>query len=426
MFETLFQRPEVIAHHQRAPFAEERRRDLVHCAQQEYSHATLLFKARELLWVAYKLSLYPDLRLPLEQVEAVARTWEERRRCYGQSLNEYWTHRRFMEVARPWLRFLGCLHEPVEPLPFAERLETSVTWMAQERGLAATTIERSQSYLGQFLRWYGVRGQSLTDVRLTDIETFLSEGGTKGWCRVSVHNMAAVLRGFFRYGATQGWCPATLAPAIQGPRLFAFEPLPIGPDWSDVQRLLASLDTDRAGDIRDRAILMLFAVYGLRASEVAQLHLDDLDWERDLIRVQRAKRQGPQTSPLVATVGNALIRYVRQVRPGCLHREIFRPLLPPIRPLCRRALYSLPRNRFEALGLQAVHRGPHALRHSCAARLAAEGLSLNAIGDHLGHRSPSATRIYAKVDLPALRHVAAFDLGDLLCSLRNLLPRISP
>jgi len=414
MFETLFQQPKVIARHQRAPFAEERRRYLVHCAEQGYSHATLLFKARELLWVAYKLDRYPHLRLTTDQVEAVAQDWEERRRYCGQALNEYWTHRRFIEVARPWLRFLGCLHEPVEAMPFAEKLEIYVTWMAQERGLAPTTIERTQSYIGQFLRWYGIRGQDLADVRLTDIDTFLQQGGNKGWSRASVHNMATVLRGFFRYGATQSWCPATLGPAIQGPRLFAFEPLPLGPPWSDVQRLLAGLDTDRSEDIRDRAILMLFAVYGLRASEVAQLCLDDLDWEHDLIKVQRAKRQCPQTYPLVATVGNALIRYIRQVRPVCPHRNVFLTLLPPTRPLTRRSLYGLTRNRFKAFGIQAAHQGPHALRHSCATRLVAEGLSLKAIGDHLGHRSTSATRIYAKVDLPALRHVAAFDLGEVL------------
>lgn len=112
MFETLFQQPKVIARHQRAPFAEERRRYLVHCAEQGYSHATLLFKARELLWVAYKLGRYPHLRLTTDQVEAVAQGWEEHRRYCGQALNEYWTHRRCIEVARPWLRFLGCLHEP--------------------------------------------------------------------------------------------------------------------------------------------------------------------------------------------------------------------------------------------------------------------------------------------------------------------------
>jgi site-specific recombinase XerD len=254
-------------------------------------------------------------------------------------------------------------------MPFAEQLDAYLTWMAHERGLAATTIDQTRRYLGQFLRWYGGRGRGLAAIHLTDIDAFLREGSTKGWCRTSVNNMATALRGFFRYGAVQGWCPPTLAPAIHGPRRFAFEALPLGPAWPEVQRLLASLETDRPGDIRDRAMLMLFAIYGLRASEVAQLRLDDLDWDHDLLRVSRAKRHSPQLYPLVATVGNALLRYIRHVRPACGHRAVFLSLVPPIRPLSRSALYNLTRTHFQTLGIHATHLGPHALRHSCATRL---------------------------------------------------------
>ena len=59
-------------------------------------------------------------------------------------------------------------------------------------------------------------------------------------------------------------------------------------------------------------------------------------------------------------------------------------------------------------------RGPHALRHACATRMLAEGLSLKEIGDHLGHRSPRSTLTYTKVDLVGLREVGNFDLGGLL------------
>ena len=66
------------------------------------------------------------------------------------------------------------------------------------------------------------------------------------------------------------------------------------------------------------------------------------------------------------------------------------------------------------LGASIPHHGPHALRHACATHLLAQGLSLKEIGDHLGHCDPDTTRIYAKVDLPGLRQVAAdFDLGGL-------------
>jgi integrase/recombinase XerD len=78
------------------------------------------------------------------------------------------------------------------------------------------------------------------------------------------------------------------------------------------------------------------------------------------------------------------------------------------------SIHDVANRRFVALGIKTAHRGGHALRHACAKRLLAEGLSLKEIGDHLGHRSTSATSIYAKVNLGMLRQVAAFDLGDLL------------
>jgi len=53
-------------------------------------------------------------------------------------------------------------------------------------------------------------------------------------------------------------------------------------------------------------------------------------------------------------------------------------------------------------------------RHACATHLLAQGLSLKEIGDHLGHRSTSATSTYAKVNMAALHEVGAFDLGDVL------------
>jgi len=93
---------------------------------------------------------------------------------------------------------------------------------------------------------------------------------------------------------------------------------------------------------------------------------------------------------------------------------VFIGLHSPRRPLTRVAIYKLVSRRFLALGIEVAHLGPHALRHACATRLIAEGLTLKEIGDHLGHRSKAATRTYAKVDLAALREVGDFDLGDLL------------
>lgn len=414
MFDELFARPWVVARHVNAPYAEERASYLAYCAQRGDSRATLLFKARELLWVARKLSVYPDLRVTIGQVRAVAAGWQERERACGQQITPRWAARRFVDVAGAWLRQLGYLRRPVASIPFRGQLEEYCRWAKPERGLRETTIALRHRTVAPFLRWYGARGQPLSAMQVADVDTYLARGSGRGWGRVTVHNAAGSLRAFFRYGADRGWVRRPLADAIQGPRLYALEQLPAGPAWADVQHLLASVGAARPTDVRDRAILMLFAIYGLRASEMAQLRLDDVDWDHDLLHVSRVKRRTAQAYPLLPSVGNAIIRYLEHVRPPSPQRAVFLTLLSPPRPLSRGALYTLVARRLKALGVRPGHSGPHALRHACAARLVAEGLSLKAIGDHLGHRSSAATRIYAKVDLPGLREVAAFDLGGVL------------
>jgi site-specific recombinase XerD len=152
----------------------------------------------------------------------------------------------------------------------------------------------------------------------------------------------------------------------------------------------------------------------LRSAEVAALRLEDLNWEREIIVVARPKQRRAQEYPLVHSVGEAIVRYLQQVRPRCASREIFLTLKAPFRPLSAGALYHLVSSRLSELSIQSQRRGPHSLRHACAGHLVAEGLSLKEIGDHLGHRSAYATRIYAKVDLAGLREVANFELGGLL------------
>lgn len=414
MFASLLRRPFDIARHRAAPYAEERERYLAYCHQQGYARTTLQGFARELLWAARKLSAGADFPVTSEQLEAIAGDWQDRQQAAGRALNPNRTHARFVEITRSWLRFLGWWYEPVEPVPFAEVLDAFMTWMAHERGLATTTIACRCWFITRFLRAYGEQKRAFADVQFSDIDAFLAECGANGWRRVSINHMAEALRAFFRYAGTQRWCDARLANAIQGPRIFAEETLPSGPSWPEVRTLLVSLDTDTPKDIRDRAILMLFAIYGLRAGELAVLRLDAIDWEHSLLKVARPKQRETQSYPLIPTVGNAIVRYLRNVRPPADRREVFLTFRPPYRPLSVSGLSNLTRERLLALGGQTAHHGAHALRHACAARLVAQGLSLKEIGDHLGHHSTSATRIYAKVDLPHLREVAAFDLGELL------------
>jgi site-specific recombinase XerD len=193
----------------------------------------------------------------------------------------------------------------------------------------------------------------------------------------------------------------------------ADEAVPKGLRREDVVRLLASVDGARPVDKRDRAILMLFVAYGLRAGEVGGLRLDDLDWEGGMLRVRCPKPGRTHCWPLSPGVGHAILRYIQEARPAGFGRTLFFTSCAPIRPLTRKTLGKIVRDRLATIGIVDGRRGPHALRHAAAQHLLDQGTSMKVIGDFLGHRDPSSTAIYVKVNLAALREVAVLDLEGL-------------
>ena len=406
MLEQLLRDESALSRHQAGPFAEERERYLQHCAEHGATRAALRMKANELLWLCQHLPRDASHGIDSPALQEIAR--ERRSVCKGST-----TERRLVDIGRPWLRFLGWWRVPAAELRFQSHLERYVIWMRDERGFSSSTVVQWRSKIRDFLKWYERTDRPLCAIEPSDIDVYFLTEGSRRWSRVSTSGIAAALRVFLRYMANCGECDPRVADAIRGPRLYAQESLPSGPAWSDVQRILAHAGGDSPADVRDRAILMLLAIYGMRSGEVRSLHLDQIDWPGRILRVFRLKRRQPQVYPLLHSVAEVVARYIDTVRPKSAHPEIFLGLLAPHGPLSSGAMSALVRHRFMALGIQARHRGPHALRHACAARLVAEGLTMKEIGDHLGHRTTRATGTYAKVDLLALREVGDFDLGEL-------------
>lgn len=400
MFDQLYTAPVAIARHRSGPALKERLALLTHLADQGYTQRGLRAHACDLLAIAHTLGLTgrPRKAFTLAQIK---RAMADRQRLFP--------------LTRRWLKYMGRLQQqPAPRTPCAEKINAFVNYMKHEAELSPATIHRRCELVGHLLTRLHVKDGSLHKITPECIDVaFQKVLESGGYARTTIQGHASALRAFFRFAERRGWCRKGLAASIRSPRVFAQASVPRGPSWEDVRRLLTMTEGDKPSDIRARPILMLFAIYGLRNGEVRRLRLEDLNWEHEVFRIVSSKTGRVRTYPLTRSVGDAILRYLQEVRPRSPHRELFLTFRPPFRPV-QKTLGTLVSDRLRSLDLSISHHGPHALRHACATRLLAAGLSLKEIGDQLGHISPNSTRIYAKVDLAGLREVADFDMGGVL------------
>jgi site-specific recombinase XerD len=416
MFETLFTYPAVLARHRDGPLARERASYLEGLAAQGMAHETLLWRARYALCVAREIAGWPADHLFAERdIGETAIAWATKRVTAGRAESHRWPEEFFRFAATDFLRSIGRLTSspPATPGRYDREIEDFVAVQHEGRWPSEATCRAGRWQVGRFVTHLEQQGIALGDVEPGDVDRFFQHMALR-WSRTSLYTSGRILRSWFAHCERRRWVKPGLAAAVLLPRIYRQEGLPLGPTWDEVARMLAETAGDEPVQIRDGAILGLLSVYGLRSGEVRRLRLEDLDWQRERIQIVRSKTSRKETLPLEPSVGNAIARYLRDARPATSSRIVFLTVRAPYQPLSAGGLYDIVRRHLPESTSPRKGRGPHGLRHACARHLVESGRSFKEVGDHLGHRSPEATRVYAKVDLVSLRRVALDDLGGLV------------
>jgi len=280
-------------------------------------------------------------------------------------------------------------------------------YQKRTRATCAHSLRKYARYVRRFL--VGTFGEGPCDVaRLgaTDVVEFIS-ARTAEYRPGTVKEVATALRQFFRFLRAAGISDTRLDEAVPTVAKWRLSTLPRYLTKDEHQQLLSSLDGSTACALRDRAIILCLSALGLRASEVAALELEDIDWRVGTVHLRTRKTGRGALLPLPRAAGDAIVAYLRGGRPTTHDRHVFVLHRGSVGaavsgPLVARVV----RQALLGTGIAAPTHGAHLLRHTLATRMIQGGAHLDEIAAVLGHRSLNTTAIYAKVDLASLGEVA--------------------
>lgn len=276
-------------------------------------------------------------------------------------------------------------------------------WMREQRGISERTLLDYRQYLDHLLLDVG---DEPGKIDASYLRRFILElGQNRGTSRAK--STTSALRMFVRFLIAEGRCPSGLDEAIPSVAYWRLSSLPRYLQPTEVERVLASPDRQTPVGKRDRAILLLLARFGLRAGDVVQQRLADIDWQAATIRVCGKNRQ--QTLlPLTQEVGDAIVDYLLHGRPPTASDHLFVRAIAPFRPFRDvHGISDVAKLALRRAEVDAPARGAaHVLRHSAATSMLRQGASLQDIATVLRHESVVSTQIYAKVDVLALQELA--------------------
>ena len=300
-----------------------------------------------------------------------------------------------------------CFNDPFEPV------FTSFLSERKSHDYALSTINRDIYTLNHFSKFLDIsETNGFADITARTFQDFMK------WMSASknlptLKNATATLRQLAKYLFREGILEADYSSAILQVR--CRKTIPSVYDQSEIKTMLDSLNKASAVGIRNHAMVLMAAQLGMRASDICGLEFENLYWEKSTVEFVTQKTGKATVLPLTADVGNAIIKYLKEVRPASSDSHVFLRMQAPYTKLNPAALHSIVTKAFRDADIivnPGRRHGPHSLRASLATSMLKNETPLPVISEALSHSTTDTTKIYLKVDMHHLRPLA-LDVPDL-------------
>jgi len=256
----------------------------------------------------------------------------------------------------------------------------------------------------EHLEKLGLQLGEVTTQTLTDFIISQSYSTTK------TRAFSSTIKQLFRYAYDVGAISIDLSFIVM-PVSKAPEKLPTTYTEDEIRRVIAAVERGAAIGKRDYLILLLAAEYGWRASDITAFQFGWIDWDKNTIAFDQHKTGVAVQYPLLSSVGNAIVDYLKNGRPATDTHEIIvghdtvkrgkRLTSPTIHSIVSRYIKSANIENWK----QKKH-GPHALRFSLATNLLKKNVSIPVISTILGHKTTESTKRYIALDINQLKKCA--------------------
>ena len=289
-----------------------------------------------------------------------------------------------------------------------EVAEDYLNYCKTELLLSERTIADKRLYLYNFCNYMNIRNLGFDELSIACTEDFFS---SMKYSSASRHNAARAVKMFLRFAYDNGKCRKDNSVFILPDNYRKDRKIPTTYEEDEIKKLILSVE--RASNIgkRDYLILLLATEYGWRASDITGFSFDNIDWDKNEIHFNQHKTDVPVTFPLLATVGNAIIDYLKYSRPETDANEIIVSLenANKGKPLSSPTIHSIVTKYMKRAGIkdwQNKKHGPHAMRHSLATNLLKKNVSMPIISTVMGHQRTETTRTYISMDYDRLKQCA--------------------
>jgi site-specific recombinase XerD len=257
----------------------------------------------------------------------------------------------------------------------------------------------------RFYKFLELRGiKSIREIFAQHISDFVIS--LQGLSSAYVGQHLSTLRYYFKYLYEHGLCQQDWSGCL--PKMIVHKNLTIPTLWekSEIELLLKGIDRGSPTGKRDYAIILLAVQLGLRVSDIVNLKLSSLKWERKELDLIQQKTGERVVHSLLGDVGWAIIDYIKNARPNVEEPFVFITLNAPYTKITTGAIGFAFRMNMRRCGIvkrQGTTCGMHSLRHTLARRLLEDGTSLEDVSNIMGHKHYSSITTYSKVDIDGLR-----------------------